>query len=189
MRKYRAKTIITPRLKIRKPRMSDATDMFNNWASDREVTKYLSWEPHASLDVTKMILALWINLDSSKKSLDWIIVDKLSRQAIGAINVNVIDKKDKKGEVGFCIARKYWNQGIMTEALAYVLKHVFSIGFKEIIGGHVRENIASAKVMIKNRMRYAYTVESKRSLDNSLVTIDYYAITYNDYKVKKGRLI
>lgn len=189
MRKFRAKTIITPRLKIRKPRMTDATDMFNNWASDPEVTKYLFWKPHASLDVTKMVLALWINLYSSKKSIDWIIVDKLSKQAIGAININVIDKKAKKGEVGFCLARKYWGQGIMTEALAYVLRHVFSLGFKEIIGGHIRENIASAKVMIKNRMHYAYTEESQSTWDNSHIFIDYYTITYNDWKIKKGRLV
>ena len=34
------------RLLFRKARINDSKDMFNNWASDKEVTKYLSWDAY-----------------------------------------------------------------------------------------------------------------------------------------------
>jgi ribosomal-protein-alanine N-acetyltransferase len=33
--------------------------MYKNWASDPEVAKYLSWPPHANIEVTKNVLANW----------------------------------------------------------------------------------------------------------------------------------
>lgn len=43
----------TERLILRKLSLDDAENMFKNWASDDEVTKYLVWEAHKNLEVTK----------------------------------------------------------------------------------------------------------------------------------------
>ena len=43
----------TPRLMLRKFTMDDAQVMYENWASDPEVTKFLTWPPHNSVEVTK----------------------------------------------------------------------------------------------------------------------------------------
>ena len=51
----------TDRLILRRFTLDDAPAMFNNWANDPEVTKYLSWEPHADLEVTREILRTWVN--------------------------------------------------------------------------------------------------------------------------------
>ena len=183
MKKYHAKTIITPRLKIRMPKITDAEDMFNNWASDSEVTKYITWEPHPTVEVTRMILSMWINLDSSNKSIEWVIVDKASLKTIGSINVYRIDQSTKSCEIGFCLSQKYWNQGLMSEAVFYVLKHVFSIGIKSVMGSHIRENVASGKVMIKNHMRYSHSVEGTSNRLGDVI-FDYYVVTVDDWKLK-----
>lgn len=39
---------------------SDAEFMYNNWASDPEVSKYLTWPTHTSVEVTKTLLTDWI---------------------------------------------------------------------------------------------------------------------------------
>lgn len=179
MRKYHAKTIITPRLKIRMPRISDAHNMFKNWASDSEVTKYISWDPHPSVDVSEMILSMWINLDKSDKSIEWLIVHRITKEAIGSINIYNIDHADKKCEIGFCLSRKFWNQGLMTEALFYTLKYVFSLGIKEVWGRCVSENVASKKVMMKNHMMYSHTITG-----HNHALIDYYVVKYLDWKEK-----
>lgn len=36
--------------------------MFKNRASDEEVTKFLMWQPHADIEVSKSVLRDWINL-------------------------------------------------------------------------------------------------------------------------------
>ena len=45
------KELTTKRLKLRRFTVEDAQDMFNNWANDAEVTKFMRWPPHATLDV------------------------------------------------------------------------------------------------------------------------------------------
>ena len=47
------KSLETERLLLRKPKIEDVEPMFNNWASDPEVTKYLTWPAHENIEVTK----------------------------------------------------------------------------------------------------------------------------------------
>ena len=79
------KTIITERLILRKFRVDDATDMFNNWASDENVTRFLTWKPHESVDATKQLLEGWVAAYDNEKTYNWIIEYK--GQAIGSISV------------------------------------------------------------------------------------------------------
>ena len=48
------------RLKLRRFTVDDAQDMFNNWASDAEVTKFVSWPPHSTPDLTRELLGKWV---------------------------------------------------------------------------------------------------------------------------------
>ena len=52
--------IETERLILRPFKLSDANDMFKNWASDDEVTKYLRWPTHSSVEVSQMIIDSWV---------------------------------------------------------------------------------------------------------------------------------
>lgn len=52
--------IQTDRLLLRPFRMEDARAMYDNWASDPEVTKYLSWPAHDSPAVTRAVLQDWV---------------------------------------------------------------------------------------------------------------------------------
>ena len=48
--------IETGRLILRPFAMEDAPAMYRNWASDPEVTKYLTWPAHANAELTGMLL-------------------------------------------------------------------------------------------------------------------------------------
>lgn len=48
--------IETERLILRKFAVSDAQQIFDNWANDSEVTKYLTWQPHETVNFTKKLL-------------------------------------------------------------------------------------------------------------------------------------
>lgn len=45
--------IYTERLILRKHKIEDANAMFNNWAKEKEVTKFLRWQPYESVEDTK----------------------------------------------------------------------------------------------------------------------------------------
>lgn len=47
------KTLETERLVLRPFKETDVEDMYQNWASNNNVTKYLTWPTHTSKDITK----------------------------------------------------------------------------------------------------------------------------------------
>ncbi len=49
-------TLETPRLRLRLPVPEDAAAIFTQYAQDREVTRYLTWRPHASIEATREFL-------------------------------------------------------------------------------------------------------------------------------------
>ena len=61
MKNIGTQRVETERLILRKITINDAEDMFNNWASDSEVTKYLTWKPHKTIEDTKEVIEFWLN--------------------------------------------------------------------------------------------------------------------------------
>ncbi len=54
-------SIETERLLLRRFSIDDAAAMYRNWASDSEVTEYLTWPAHTSIDVSKAVLEEWVS--------------------------------------------------------------------------------------------------------------------------------
>ncbi len=73
MNKTGTQRIETDRLILRRFRPEDAEDMFENWASDPEVTKFLTWPTHTGVDVTKMLLADWIPRYEDSGYFNWVM--------------------------------------------------------------------------------------------------------------------
>ncbi|MBR5087878.1 MAG: GNAT family N-acetyltransferase, partial [Ruminiclostridium sp.] len=55
------KTLETERLKLRAVTENDIQAIFENWASDPEVTKFMTWNPHKSTEDTRMIMDYWLS--------------------------------------------------------------------------------------------------------------------------------
>ena len=82
-------TLETERLILRKFTMDDADAMYKNWASDQEVTKYLTWPAHNNVAVTQMILDDWTSNYSRTDYYQWAITLKENgSEPIGCIGVN-----------------------------------------------------------------------------------------------------
>jgi ribosomal-protein-alanine N-acetyltransferase len=162
----------TDRLLLRRLKKSDAKDMLKNWAGDNEVTKYLSWKTHENINITKGILQKWIESYNNTEFYQWGIVIKKNKKLIGSIGVVEESIKMHKCEVGYCIGKEHWNQGIMTEALRKVLDFLLSdIGFIRVHSVHHIDNPASGKVMQKAGMKYEGRLR-KFLLNNKGIPVD-----------------
>lgn len=158
MKNIGTKTIETKRLILRKFTISDADDMYKNWASDDEVTKFLTWPSHTDVDVSKRVIDTWIKGYSDDKNYQWCIELKSIGEAIGSIGV--VDYKENIGavEIGYCIGSKYWNQGITSEALNALIQFFFQeVGANRIELRHDPLNPSSGKVMLKCGLKYEGT--------------------------------
>lgn len=138
----------TERLLLRRFQQDDAQAMFDNWCSDPEVARYVTWDAHQDIEVTKAILADWIDSYKRHNTYHWGITK--NGVLIGDIAVVVRSPRANSCEIGYCLSRAYWNLGIMTEALVRVMRFLFDeVGFQRIIIKHEAGNPASGRVMQK----------------------------------------
>jgi ribosomal-protein-alanine N-acetyltransferase len=177
------KAINTDRLLLRRFELDDAYDMFKNWANDSEVTKFLSWKPHSSVEVTKGIVEHWVNEYKNTNIYDWAIELKEIGEVIGGISIVKLDEKNYSCEIGYCLSRKYWDKGIMSESLKAIIDYLFSeVGLNRIVAKHDTNNVVSGKVMLKSGMKYEGTLRQVKILDNKeFYDLALYAILKNDW--------
>ncbi len=147
--------IETRRLLLRPFQITDAEDMFSNWASDTEVTRFLTWPPHAGVEVTKALLQDWTMRYDAGNYFNWAIEWKESGQVIGNISVVRLDEIRETAEMGYCLSRRFWGREIMPEALRSVMAYLFdAVGLRRIAACHDANNPKSGRVMQKAGMRY-----------------------------------
>lgn len=146
-------TLNTERLALRRFTVEDAGPMFQSWANDGEVTRYLSWEPHGDVSVTRALLEDWVAAYPKPDYYSWAI--EYDGELVGSIGLLAVDDERREAEAGYCMAKAHWGKGVMPEALRAVLGFAFGrVGFARILAKHHVDNTASGAVMKKSGMRY-----------------------------------
>ena len=141
-------TIKTERLILRRFTLEDAKPMFETWANDERVTKFMTWSPHGTLDVTEYLVDLWVKDYEKENCYNWVI--ELEGRIIGSISVVGIDDQSERAEIGYCSAFDCWGKGIMTEAAGAVIDFLFKeVNVNRIIITHATKNPGSGKVAKK----------------------------------------
>ena len=153
MKSIGTREIETDRLILRKITMDDAADMYNNWASDEDVARHLTWTIHKSIEDSKEIIGIWEKELEEDDCYRWCMELKETHEVIGTIDVVKQNKNLESAEIGYCMSKKYWNQGIMTEALIAVEDFLFRrVGLNRVEAYHHTHNPASGQVMKKAGM-------------------------------------
>lgn len=148
--------IETKRLILRRVRAEDAQAMFDNYAGDEEVTKYMTWPTHTSSEISAMVVNDWVSSYEKDYFYLWgITVRGEADVLIGIIGAHEPNDSIAKIEIGYCIGRKWWHRGIMTEALKAVMDYLFDeVGMNRIEACHDPRNPNSGKVMMNCGMKY-----------------------------------
>ncbi|MBR4457776.1 MAG: GNAT family N-acetyltransferase [Clostridia bacterium] len=165
------RTLETPRLILRRFTAEDAQPMFDRWASDPLVTEHLTWPPHGSVDVTRMLLADWVARYEQPDYYNWAIGLKGLDGPIGGISVVQLIESPARGvrcgEIGYCMGRAWWGQGLMPEAFRAVIAYLFdTAGFMRLRASHAAANPKSGRVMQKVGMTRC-GVERRAGADNT----------------------
>lgn len=176
--------ITTPRLLLRPFTLEDAPAMYANWASNPEVTKFLTWPTHPNVDVSRAVLADWVARYGEPAYYQWAItIPEAGGEPIGSIAVVNLNERVCSAEVGYCIGRKWWHQGIMTEALQAVMDFLFDeVGVNRIEARHDPRNPHSGGVMRKCGMTYEGTHRQSDRNNQGVCDASWYAILASDRK-------
>lgn len=147
----------TVRLLLRKPKLSDASPLFREYATDPEVVRYLSWQAHRceqeTTDFLRQCLETWI--DGTNYSYVIELLEEPDR-LIGMIDIR---PRGQRVEYGYVLSRECWGRGYMSEALSSLVD--WSLAQPNVWRASAYcdcENLASARVMEKAGMRFEGTL-------------------------------
>jgi len=140
-------TITTARLVLRRPRPEDAQAIFQDYAQDSEVTRFLSWTRHKDIAETQAFLAGCPERFDTGVEPAWVITFPSNDRALGMIGCRL---NGWMAGIGYCLARPHWNQGLMCEAAGALVEWALTLPqiYRVWAVCHV-SNRASARVMEK----------------------------------------
>ena len=146
-------TLHTERLTLRKLNIRDARDVYA-YASDTEVARHVLWTAHKSISESRAYIRAARHQYRVGLPATFAIELTKEHRVIGTIGFTWVNTDHQSAEVGYSLARAYWNQGLTTEALKAVLNFAFdALALNRVEAMHETDNPASGRVMQKAGMR------------------------------------
>jgi ribosomal-protein-alanine N-acetyltransferase len=177
----------TERLVLRRFCATDAQAMFDNWANDPEVTRFLTWQPHQGIDVTRSVLSDWIRAYERSSFYQWAICPRKTGEPIGSISVVNYQENVSAFEIGYCIGKRWWRQGITSEALQAVIDYLFAeVGALRVCADHDSRNPNSGRVMRHCGMTYEGTLRQACHSNAGVGDMCVHAILRNEWDAGMG---
>ncbi len=188
MRHLGTQRLETDRLILRRYTPDDANAMFKNWASDSEVTKFLTWPAHSSAEVSLKVLESWIPRYGEDAYYHWAIVLKENGdEPVGDIAAVKLNEDTRCAEIGYCLGRNWWGRGIMPEALKAVTDFLLdSVGMERVEARHDTENPNSGRVMLNCGMKYEGTLRAADRNNRGICDVCLYALLKRDREALKS---
>ncbi len=142
-------TLSTDRLTLRAWTLEDLDD-FHEYASEDGVGQAAGWIPHFSRDISLTVLRKFIEGKN-------VFAIESDGKVIGSVGIEEYDEKlfperrDERGrELGYVLSKKYWGQGLMTEAIRVVIDYLFdALRLDFIVCGYFPDNVRSMRVQQK----------------------------------------
>jgi ribosomal-protein-alanine N-acetyltransferase len=166
----------TPRLILRDLRFTDLDNLYE-YASDPEIDQYTPWDRYMSLDEAREDLGRYIARYEQGHFRAWGIEHLADKKLIGITNFGFVSTEDRRAEMGYTIARKYWGQGLATEAAQALIQYGFEkLDLVRIEAVVLPENKASSKVLIKVGMQLEGLLRSYQVWKGKPSDLEMYAI-------------
>lgn len=141
-------SIETSRLFLRKPLANDAEAIFERYAGDPVVTRYMSWPMHRSVDDTRAFLE-WSDTDWAQWQAGSYLVFSRDRdnRLLGGTGLSF--SRPHHAVTGYVFARNAWGLGFATEVLHAMVDLARSIGVERLEAICHVDHRASAHVLEK----------------------------------------
>src|ERR1700761_5857930 len=123
-------TLQTPRLLLRRPALADAGAIFDRYAGDPVVTRYLSWPMHRTLADTHAFLA-WSDAEWGKGPAGpYLVFSREDNRLLGGTGLSFMSPTC--AATGYVLARDAWGHGYATEALQVMVELAGELGVKRL---------------------------------------------------------
>lgn len=120
------KDLETKNLRIRKFKIEDAKDVYENLATEKKLADSLDYNVHRNIEETKRVIFSYIK-EYETGELVWALEEKETNTVIGIINAQEMSRKNKCCRIKFAMALKWKESTYMEEALKKVINYLFNI--------------------------------------------------------------
>lgn len=149
----------TSRTILRELTLDDAESVYKHF-SDRNVTQFMDIEPCKNVDEAKEI----INFHIEDTGCRWGLFNKTDDNLIGTCGFHCwVKGNDSKAEIGFDLAKSYWGQGLMQEALVPVITFGFDVMKLHMIYATVEEENERSQRLLE-KLNFIRETELKDNL-------------------------
>lgn len=139
----------TERLLLRDITTEDAEDILA-FFSDCQVMRYYGSNPKKTIGEIEDLIKRLRDGYESRVRIRWGITLKGSGRIIGTCGFHNMDMDDRRAEIGYELARDYWRQGIMSEAVSKVIDYGFGeMSINRIEAFYDPKNEASERLLKK----------------------------------------
>jgi ribosomal-protein-alanine N-acetyltransferase len=126
----RRERIETARLVLRRPLPSDAEAIFTLYASDPEVTRYLSWPTHRTVEDTRAFLA-WSDGEWERwPAGPYLVLWREDGRPLGSTGLAF--QSPEHAATGYAFARFEWGHGYATESLQAMVDLARQLGVLQL---------------------------------------------------------
>jgi ribosomal-protein-alanine N-acetyltransferase len=139
----------TTRLILRQPLMSDAVEIFERYASNAEVTRFLAWPCHRSVHDTEVFLRFSSQEWDRWPAGPYLIVSRTDGQLLGSTGFGF--QTLHEAMTGYALAEDAWGKGFATEALTAIVDVAARIGVTRLFALCHPEHCPSRRVLEKCR--------------------------------------
>ena len=139
--------IETTRLILRQPKLSDAVPMFERYASDPEVTRFLGWPRHRSVRDTESFLQFSAQEWERWPAGPYLIISRTDGQLLGSTGLGFHTQHE--AVTGYVLAKDVWGRGYATETLTAVVAVARRLGVRRLTAQCHPEHWPSRRVLEK----------------------------------------
>ena len=139
--------IETTRLVLLKPQASDAASIFERYAGDPDVTRFLGWPRHTSVADTEAFLQFSAAEWERWPAGPYLIRSRSDGRLLGGTGLGF--DGSQRAATGYVLAKDAWGQGYATETLGAVVDLARRIGVERLHALCHPEHRASWRVLEK----------------------------------------
>jgi ribosomal-protein-alanine N-acetyltransferase len=127
--------------------MSDAIEVFERYASNAEVTRFLGWPRHRSVRDTEAFLRFSAQEWDRWPAGPYLIVSRTDGQLLGSTGLGF--QTPNEAMTGYVLAKEAWGKGFATEALTAIVDVSTRIGVNRLFALCHPEHGPSRRVLEK----------------------------------------
>jgi ribosomal-protein-alanine N-acetyltransferase len=140
-------TFTTARLALRRPALADAPAILARYASDPEVTRWLGWARHRSVDDAIAFVRWSDQVWGAAMAGPYLVFERAGDRLIGSTGLDV--ETPWRAATGYVLARDAWGRGYATEATLAMSELADAMSLSRLYALCHVEHRASAHVLAK----------------------------------------